>query len=274
MEIYISIIFGYFCSIFFSFIDAFILRIEEAFFLKSRKKIISKWRHLCGGRSHCDCSQKKTLSWYSLVPIWSFIFQGAKCTFCKDGLSSKYLLGELLAFIFGVFTYWTFGFSLFLCFIVIYALLGYIISFLDYKYLLIPWEYLYCFTFIAILNIIMIPESGVFYFLKTQISFWVCQIALAFFWLFLFGGIYILFPNRLGFSDILLVFVLSLGLPFPKAIYLPSLASIIGLIFVCFSIFVQMPKGGFAIEKVKKQKFPFGMYLVLSFGFLLFWMDK
>lgn len=56
-------------------------------------------RHMQGerytkGRSHC-MSCKKTLAWYELVPLFSYIFQLGKCRGCKTKLSIQYPLVEL-----------------------------------------------------------------------------------------------------------------------------------------------------------------------------------
>lgn len=48
-----------------------------------------------GGRSHCmTCG--KTLAWYELVPLFSFLAQGGKCRSCKARLSLQYPVVELL----------------------------------------------------------------------------------------------------------------------------------------------------------------------------------
>jgi len=49
---------------------------------------------IIGGRSHCTLCVK-TLRWYELVPLFSFIFQGAKCRHCKHSLNWQYPLVEL-----------------------------------------------------------------------------------------------------------------------------------------------------------------------------------
>lgn len=47
------------------------------------------------GRSHC-MSCGKTLSWYELFPIFSYLFQGGKCRGCRAYVPSRYLVVELL----------------------------------------------------------------------------------------------------------------------------------------------------------------------------------
>ena len=51
-------------------------------------------------RSKCDhCGE--TLKWYNLIPIFSYIFQGAKASCCKKTISAKYLITEIsLALVF------------------------------------------------------------------------------------------------------------------------------------------------------------------------------
>ncbi len=46
------------------------------------------------GRSHCDHC-KKTLQWYELVPLFSFVIQGGRCRHCKKGIPLQYPLVEL-----------------------------------------------------------------------------------------------------------------------------------------------------------------------------------
>ncbi len=47
------------------------------------------------GRSICfSCG--KTLQWYELIPVASFLFQGARCRGCNSRISWQYPLVELL----------------------------------------------------------------------------------------------------------------------------------------------------------------------------------
>ncbi len=47
-----------------------------------------------GGRSHCPRCKKK-LAWYELIPVVSFLVQGARCSACGGRLSVQYPLVEL-----------------------------------------------------------------------------------------------------------------------------------------------------------------------------------
>lgn len=53
-------------------------------------------RPVWAGRSHCD-GCKKTLSWYELIPLLSFLIQRGRCRSCGIKLSGAYPLSEFLA---------------------------------------------------------------------------------------------------------------------------------------------------------------------------------
>jgi prepilin signal peptidase PulO-like enzyme (type II secretory pathway) len=76
-----------------SFINVVALRFREDRFLFNRGSI--------GGRSHCPFCQK-TLGWYELIPLISFVLQLGRCRSCGRRLSFQYplveLTGGLLAF--------------------------------------------------------------------------------------------------------------------------------------------------------------------------------
>lgn len=47
------------------------------------------------GWSHCpNCNHR--LEWWNLVPLFSYLAQGRKCQYCKQGISSRYFLIELV----------------------------------------------------------------------------------------------------------------------------------------------------------------------------------
>lgn len=47
-------------------------------------------------RSHCtSCNHK--LNFWDLIPIWSYIFLGGKCRYCKEKIRSRYILLEIFS---------------------------------------------------------------------------------------------------------------------------------------------------------------------------------
>ncbi|MEY4731551.1 MAG: hypothetical protein RL681_497 [Candidatus Parcubacteria bacterium] len=70
-----------------SFMNVLALRYDPDRFLFERRVL--------GGRSRCPkCG--KTLRWFELVPILSFILQGGRCRTCKKPISPQYLVGEVV----------------------------------------------------------------------------------------------------------------------------------------------------------------------------------
>lgn len=92
--------------------------------------------------SHCT-SCNTPLKWYHNVPLFSWLFLGGKCAFCKAKISPQYPIVEFLAGILMVLAYYyeinTYEFSIAkalvigVCFIVLLAL-----SAIDFKYKAVP----------------------------------------------------------------------------------------------------------------------------------------
>ena len=81
-QLIFSLIFGLYGIVIGSFLNVLILRIpvKESFTLK---------------RSHCmACGH--TLAWYDLFPLFSYLFLGGKCRYCKVHISCQYPIVEAL----------------------------------------------------------------------------------------------------------------------------------------------------------------------------------
>lgn len=81
MTLILTIIFAGLGLIIGSFLNVVILR------LNTQKSL--------GGRSAC-MSCRSTLSWYELIPVFSYLGLGGKCKTCKSRISMQYPLVELL----------------------------------------------------------------------------------------------------------------------------------------------------------------------------------
>jgi len=70
-----------------SFLNVLAVRYDPDKFLLTEKTL--------GGRSKCpQC--KRTLRWFELIPILSFVAQGGACRRCKKSISPQYLMVEIL----------------------------------------------------------------------------------------------------------------------------------------------------------------------------------
>jgi len=93
-------------------------------------------RHL-KGRSHCPhCN--KTLSWYELMPIISFIIQLGRCRGCGQKISLQYPIVEIMAGVIVATIPQILGFTPFALIWAIALLVLLVISFIDVRHYVIP----------------------------------------------------------------------------------------------------------------------------------------
>lgn len=119
IDLIFSILFGLYGVIIGSFVNVLILRlpIKESVTLT---------------RSHCmNCGH--TLAWYDLFPLFSYLFLGGKCRYCKAHISAQYPVVEGLNGLLYVILYLVKGFTLetFLYCLCASALLA--LSFIDWR---------------------------------------------------------------------------------------------------------------------------------------------
>ena len=79
-------------------------------------------------RSYCT-SCKHKLGFFNLIPIFSYIFQGGKCSFCNEKISIRYFLLEVVNGVLFVLSYLIFGYTVeLLVFCISYAVIFVIIG--------------------------------------------------------------------------------------------------------------------------------------------------
>ncbi len=98
MEILIPFFFFVFGTIVGSFLNVVILRYNTGAGLDGRSKCFS-----CG----------KTIKWYDLIPLFSFIFLGGKCRFCESKISAQYPAVEFFTGVIFTLVYYKFSDLLF-----------------------------------------------------------------------------------------------------------------------------------------------------------------
>lgn len=87
--------------------------------------------------SHC-CSCGKKIKWYDLMPLISYIILRGKCRFCKERISIRYPLVEILNAVIYILIYQTFGLSIQMAGFAILASALVVIAFIDYDLKIIP----------------------------------------------------------------------------------------------------------------------------------------
>lgn len=199
------------------------------------------------GRSHCDYC-KKTLRWYELVPVVSFIIQLGKCRRCHHPLSLQYPLIELATALGYVWLYATIPFGI--AYIAAAAILSASIVILvaDYKYRIIPDEMVVIGSIAAMVYLLVTGQHS--YNILLHIASAVG--AVAFFYALWFGTK----GKGMGFGDVKLSAMLGLILGYP------------GILFALYTAFLTGAMVGVILiltkNKTLKSKIAFGPFLLLG----------
>jgi len=225
------------------------------------------------GRSHCDFC-KKTLRWYELIPLFSWIIQGGRCRRCHKRLSIQYPLVELITGIGFILIYYPRWIPVFTGMTGGAGTTGNV-NIVSFAYLLIFSSLLV--IFVADLKYQIIPDSmvvvGIIGALIRLIGFigqirpieflpyFLSAVGGASFFLFL----WILTKGRgMGLGDVKLVFFLGLLLGFP------------GIIVALYAAFLTGAAVGVILilrgKKTLKGKVAFGPFLIIGTVFALQWM--
>ncbi len=123
------------------------------------------------GRSKCfSCG--KTLEWYELIPVFSFLFLGGRCATCKSKISLQYPLVELSTGILFALVFLKFGSTLIFLYLLAISVLVAIFVY-DLKHKIIPDGMVLFFDIIAFVFFLV---SG-----PTLVNFWAGPTLFAFF---------------------------------------------------------------------------------------------
>jgi prepilin signal peptidase PulO-like enzyme (type II secretory pathway) len=250
-----------------SFLNVVAVRYDGDHFLLSNNVI--------GGRSHCPHCQK-TLRWFELIPLVSFIMLGGRCARCKTPLSFQYPVVELIsglvfalvpyrvamltgsdgAMIFGLAAFWVVAFE---------ALL--VMSLIDIRLGIIPDEIN---IFLLILGIFFgIFVTGCFGLVNhsligfygdlfgLQQNFWFNHVVAAFFGAAFFC--FLIFATRgrgMGMGDLKLAIPLGFLFGWPDILFVIAFANVVGAI-------VGLTAISFG-KKSMKSTVPFGPFLAVG----------
>jgi len=126
---------------------------------------ISAGKSIIHPRSSCPKCHHE-LSWWELIPIFSYLILVGKCRRCKSHISTKYMLFELLTALLFIFSYYQFGFSGEFVVSVLFVSLIVIISVSDFEYMLIEDKVIVFFLIVFLVLRIFIPLPSEFSTLK------------------------------------------------------------------------------------------------------------
>lgn len=210
------------------------------------------------GRSHCDFC-KKTLAWYDLIPVISYVMLSGKCRYCHIKLSAYYSIFEITTGLLFAITYWLFingnrslwniQMETYLWFFYYYLLVScfIVIVFIDIKFGIIPDRIVFSLIGLSIVFLLLLSPTVLVPALITGIG------SFLFFLL-----IFLITKGRgMGFGDVKFAFVMGLILGYPNIIVAFYIAFLTGA-FVSLILIVSKKK------KLKGGSIPFGPFLVLG----------
>lgn len=260
----------------------------------------NKPREVFCGRSHClHCG--KTLKWYHMIPILSFLALKGKCVYCKEKISWQYPLVEILtALVFvgvtwkilsldffryyffsaGISHFWVLGVILIWFF---YSAVLIALSVIDLKHFILPDKLMF-----PAMGVALLADVGMYFLSKFQVnrfpkygvnflgdyfggmgiinpllSYLVAAVGLS---LFLFLLYFFSRGRAMGFGDVKFAILLGLMLGVLAGVMSFFLAFIIGAII---SIFIMI-----FFRKKLRDPVPFGPFLALGAFVAVFWGDK
>jgi len=243
MEIYIYILMFIFGIIIGSFLNVCIYR------LPGKKSIVN-------GPSSCPSCGKR-LSVIDLVPVFSYVFLGGKCRHCKSRISPVYPLIEALTGVLFLLLYMRFGISCDLLMNMALVSLLIVISFIDFKQLVIPNGLIISLLIIGVIQLAVTIFTGTFgYWTDYVIGFFAGGLPLLLIGLL---ATYIFKKEALGGGDIKLMAASGLIIGWKLVITSYLIGVVVGAIVGIILLATKKKKRG--------DEIPFGPFL--SFGILI-----
>lgn len=201
-------------------------------------------------RSECpNCHAQ--LKWYHNIPLLSYLFLGGRCSFCKEKISIRYPLVELLNALFYGLLFWKFSltaeFAVFA--IIISALIA--IFFIDLDHQIIP-DVITLPGIVFGLAVSFLPDGiGI---LNAFIGFLVGGSSL---YLVAILGDFLFKKESMGGGDIKMAAMLGAFLGWQKVLLIFMLSSAIGLVISVAMMTVS--------EKLRKERvIPFGPFIAIA----------
>lgn len=214
-------------------------------------------RSIVKGRSSCARCNKK-LSWYELIPVFSFLGLRGKCSSCKDRISFQYPVVELLTAITFVILYTKLVLVHGLGLVSVISFIGsltiasmmIVILFYDIKHKIIPDKVVIPFIFLSIFSVFWhYLTSDNFPIVTALLSGPILSAPFFFIWLISKG-------KGMGFGDVKLALGMGwlLGLAPSLALFFFSfwIGAIVGLLLIASS------------TSTMKSEIPFAPFMIIS----------
>jgi prepilin signal peptidase PulO-like enzyme (type II secretory pathway) len=216
------------------------------------------------GRSHC-LSCGRHLSWYELVPVFSYLVQTGKCRTCRARISPRYLFVELITgFLFVVSARLFFDEPFLLALDLGIVSLLVVITTYDLRHTIIPDELVWLLAALALAYRLWDPTAHAVV-LPSVDALLGALLPAAF-----FGGLWLLSSGRwIGLGDAKLALPLGLVIGLWGSVSMLLFSFWIGAVVSVGMLLAQrIPKGGVSFSKrylTMKSEVPFAPFLVCAF---------
>jgi len=247
MENFIYIIIGLLGLCLGSFLNVVIYRVPRDLFLSQKRSVCP----------HC----KKQLRWYHNIPLFSYLFLKGRCGFCREKISIRYPLVEMMNTLLYLYFLWQLGLSLNF---VIFAFLSsalLVIFFIDLDFQIIP-DVITLPGIIIGLGVSLVPGGiGI---VSALIGFLVGGGAL---FLIALLGDWLFKKDSMGGGDIKMAAMLGAFLGWQKVLLVFLSSAVIGLVVSIAIMFFS--------EKLRKDRVvPFGPFLALAAMLAILYGDQ
>ncbi len=198
-------------------------------------------------KSHCEkCGH--VLSWYELIPVFSYLFLKGRCRNCKTKLSYLYPFSEFFCGLLFAISFYSFGFSPELIISLTLSSLLIIVTVSDITYMIIPDR------FIIISGVIILLTKLIFFdFNSFLMSLLYGMLAFMIMYLIMKLGDYIFKKETLGGADVKLMFIVGICLE-------PFLA----LLVIIVASMIALPISLVLLVKEKEHAIPFGPFILIG----------
>lgn len=202
------------------------------------------------GRSHCPhCGL--LIRWYDNIPLISYIILLGKCRKCRRHISWRYPLVELLTAAFFVVVFLLYGVSYQSLVAIVFFALLLVITFIDFKYYIIPDKITYPGMVLGLalsfVNPLISPLESLVGLLAGGLTLYLLAIL----------GDYFLKKESLGGGDIKLAAVLGAFLGWKNLFIIFFAAAVFGLIYAVLRMVI-------ARQSAAGRMIPFGPFLSLA----------
>ncbi len=199
-----------------------------------------------GGRSFCP-SCGKTLKPYHLVPIFSYIFLGGKCGFCKKHIPFRYTAVEIIGGALAVISVIRYGFSI--NSVVVFAILSILvaISYIDYDTMNIYNSMLIALAIPTVICAVIFPQVDI---ISRIIGAFAISLPLFI--------ITMIIPGSFGGGDIKLMFVGGFLLGWKMVLVAGFIGIVLGGVYGIYLMIIKKEGG--------KAHMAFGPYLSIGIG--------